>query len=72
MANEERKNKYNGKGMAMRGGGAGGVWFLGFVGALVYYLHFHSGSFWLVVLAIIKAMFWPAYLVYYLLQSMSV
>lgn len=24
-------------------GGAGGIWFLGFLGALVYYIHFHSG-----------------------------
>jgi hypothetical protein len=36
---------------------AGGVWFLGFIGTLAYYLHFHSGSFKLVVLAFIKAVF---------------
>ena len=27
-------------------GGASEVWFLGFIGALVYYLHVHSGTFW--------------------------
>jgi hypothetical protein len=49
-------------------GGASGIWLLGFIGALVYYLHYHSGSFGLVLIAIFKALVWPAYLVYYLLQ----
>lgn len=53
-------------------GGANGIWFMGFIGALVYYLHFHSGTFWLVVLALIKSIFWPAFLVYYLLQFIRV
>ncbi len=57
---------------ATQHGGAGGVWFLGFVGTLVYFLHFHSGSFKLVILAFIKAIFWVAYLVYYLLHFMKV
>jgi hypothetical protein len=47
--------------------GAGGLWFLGFIGALVYYLHFHSGSLWLVVLAIMKSIVWPAFVVYHVL-----
>lgn len=55
-----------------KGGGAGGIWLMGFVGMLVYYLHFHSGSIVLVLIAIFKSLFWPAYLVYYLLQSMSI
>lgn len=49
-------------------GGASGIWLLGFIGALIYYLHYHSGSFWLVLVAIFKALVWPAYLVYLLLQ----
>jgi len=59
------------KNIAKRGG-ATGIWFLGFIGALVYYLHYHSGTFWLVVVAIIKALIWPAILVYYLLHFMRV
>ncbi len=55
------------KGKASRAGGAGGVWFLGFIGALVYYIHTHSGTFWLVLLACMKAVVWPAFLVYHLL-----
>jgi hypothetical protein len=53
-------------------GGAGGLWFAGFVGTLVYYLHVHSGTFWLVVLAFIKALVWPGLLAYYLLRFMQI
>ena len=55
------------KGKRGAAGGAGGIWFLGFIGALVYYIHTHSGTFWLVLLAIMKSMVWPAFLVYHLL-----
>ncbi len=49
-------------------GGAGGIWFLGFIGALVYYIHYHSGTFWLVLLAFMKSVLWPAFVVYHVLQ----
>lgn len=55
------------KGRRAARGSAGGIWFLGFLGALVYYLHTHSGTFWLVLLAFLKAFVWPAFLVYHLL-----
>ena len=48
--------------------GRGGIWFLGFIGALVYYIHYHSGTFWLVVLAFLKSLVWPAFVVYHVLQ----
>lgn len=51
---------------------SGSGWFLGFIGALVYYLHVHSGTFWLVLLAILKAAVWPAILVYHVLMFMKV
>jgi hypothetical protein len=51
-----------------RNGAAGGIWFLGFIGALVYYIHTHSGSFWLVLLAFLKSLVWPAFVVYHVLQ----
>jgi hypothetical protein len=56
----------------VKGGGNGGIWLMGFIGALVYFLHFHSGTFWLVVLAFIKAIFWPAFVVYYGLHFMRI
>lgn len=67
MNDTSTKTKY-----IYKGGGAGGIWLMGFVGTLVYFLHFHSGNVTLVLIAIFKALFWPAYLTYYLLQSMSV
>ncbi len=48
-------------------GGAGGIWFFGFIGALVYYIHTHSGTFWLVLLAFLKSVVWPAFVVYHVL-----
>ena len=48
-------------------GSAGGVWLLGFIGALCYYLHTHSGTFWLVLLAFVKAVVWPSFVVYHVL-----
>ena len=62
---------YKSKTVVKSKGGTGGIWFLGFVGALVYYLHFRSGTFWLVIWAIIKALLWPAFLVYRLLLHMG-
>ena len=52
--------------------GTGGMWFGGFIGTLVYFLHVHSGSLKLVILAIVKAIFWLPYLVYYALHFMKV
>lgn len=55
-----------------KGGNAGplgGIWFLGFLGAFVYYIHTHSGTFWLVLVAFMKAVVWPALLVYHLLGT---
>ena len=50
------------------GAGGGAVYGLGFIGAAVYY--FSTGSsFWEFVLAIPKAIVWPAILVFELLKS---
>ncbi|VVB82004.1 Uncharacterised protein [uncultured archaeon] len=43
-----------------------GIYFLGFIGAAVYYLQ-QSTSFWTGILAILKAIVWPAFLIYKLL-----
>lgn len=49
-----------------RGGGAGGVYFLGFIGAALYYLNTTTG-FWPGFLGLLKALVWPAFVVYKLL-----
>lgn len=50
----------------MNRGTSGAVYGLGFVGAVVYYIQ-NADTFWMGVLGIIKALVWPAMLVYKLL-----
>jgi hypothetical protein len=45
------------------GGPAGAVYGLGFIGAAVYFIS-HAVSFWAGVLGFMKAIVWPAFLVY--------
>lgn len=45
------------------GGAGGAVYGLGFIGAAIYYIQAASG-FWMGVLGILKALVWPAFLVY--------
>lgn len=59
----DKKSKYSKAGCA---GGCGGAYFLGMIGAAVYYIQ-QSDTFWVGVLAILKAIVWPAFLVYKLL-----
>jgi hypothetical protein len=47
----------------MNNGVSGGVYGLAFIGALVYYI-IHADSFWTGLLGVLKAMVWPAMLVY--------
>lgn len=54
----------------MKKGGGEAVYGLGFIGALVYYLQ-HATSFWIGVLGILKALVWPAMLVYQLLNFLK-
>jgi len=46
------------------------VYGLGFIGALVYFIQ-HAASFWLGVLGFLKALVWPAILIYKLLESLK-
>jgi hypothetical protein len=47
----------------MSGGPSGAVYGMGFIGAVVYFIA-HAGGFWAGVLGFLKAMVWPAFLVY--------
>jgi len=49
------------------GGAGGAVYGLGLIGAIVYYIQTADG-FWLGVLGVLKALVWPAFLVYHLLK----
>lgn len=51
-------------------GPASAVYGLGFIGALIYYIA-HASNFWMGVLGILKALVWPALLVYELLKFLA-
>ena len=51
-----------------KGGNSGGaVYFLGMIGAAVYFIQIATG-FWMGVLGILKAFVWPAFLVHELFK----
>ena len=49
------------------GGISSGAYGLAFIGALVYYIQ-HAPSFWAGVVGFLKALVWPAFLIYKLLE----
>jgi hypothetical protein len=51
-------------------GASGAIYGLGFIGALVYYIQ-HATSFWSGLLGILYSLFWPAMLVYKLLEYLK-
>ncbi|MDH4358937.1 MAG: hypothetical protein OEV37_03325 [Candidatus Berkelbacteria bacterium] len=51
-------------------GASGGVYGLAFIGAAVYFIQ-HADSFWQGVWGFIKALVWPAFLVYKLLEFLK-
>ena len=64
MSARERSSTYRGA------GGGNAVYGLGLIGALVYYIQVADG-FWGVVLGILKAVVWPAFLVYDVLRFVA-
>lgn len=50
---------------------SGAVYGLGFVGAAIYFIS-HASSFWLGFLGFLKAIVWPAILVYETLKALAV
>jgi hypothetical protein len=53
------------------GGGGGAVYFFGFVGALIYLFQHGVTTFGSGVVAFLKAIVWPAFLVYKLLEFLK-
>lgn len=62
--------KKNFKGSMSKCGSGGAVYGLGVVGAAVYYISIAT-SFWAGVLGFLKAIVWPAFLVYGLLKFLG-
>ena len=68
--NEDAKEECCGKGHFMHHHGkhsGGAIYGLGFIGAAVYYISTATG-FWMGVLGFLKALVWPAFLVFGLLK----
>lgn len=59
-------NKYKSDGHT-----AGAIYGLGFIGAAVYFI-MQATSFWLGVWGFIKALFWPAFMVYEVFKHLGV
>ena len=67
MAKDKESIKCDCHGWKHRGHAkSGGAYFLGFLGAIIYYLQ-NAAGFWPGVLAILKAIVWPVFLVHHLL-----
>lgn len=58
------------KSKAVDCGSSGAVYGLGFIGAAVYYIS-TADSFWMGVLGFLKAIVWPAFLVYEVLRFIA-
>jgi len=49
---------------------SGAIYGMGFIGAVIYYIQ-HSDTFWAGVVGVLKAIVWPAILVYKLIELLS-
>jgi hypothetical protein len=58
------------KGMKHNNGAFGGIYGLAFIGAAVYFIQ-HSTTFWEGALGFLKAIVWPAILMYKLLELLK-
>ncbi|MEN2739189.1 hypothetical protein ABCS02_15470 [Microbacterium sp. X-17] len=50
----------------------GFFFFIAYIGAAVYFVSVSDGSFWGVVLGLLQAIVWPAYVVYHVLVLLHV
>jgi len=67
---EDKSGKHAYSVPAKNNGVASGVYGLAFIGAAIYYIG-HAATFWAGVLGFIKALVWPAILVYNVLEYLK-
>ena len=67
---EEKNNDCRNRHYHQQTASGGAVYGLGLIGAAVYFLP-HATTFWFGVLAILKALVWPAILVYEALRALG-
>jgi hypothetical protein len=72
MTNESDSTSHDRKAVrkATCTGLSGGIYGMAFIGAAVYFIQ-HAATFWAGVLGVVKAIFWPAVLVYKVLELLQ-
>lgn len=50
---------------------SGFVMFLAYIGAAIYFIQQTTGGFWEVILALLKAVVWPVFVIYHVLSLLS-
>ena len=63
MAKEKTASKEKPPKVRVSGGGSGAIYGLGLIGVAIYYIQ-HATTFWVGMVGVIKAIFWPAVLLY--------
>jgi hypothetical protein len=58
----------NGQARIVRDGQWGFMFLLAYIGAAIYFISESSGTFWAVILGLLQAIVWPAYLVFHVLR----
>ncbi|HSX44500.1 MAG TPA: hypothetical protein VLF39_00095 [Candidatus Saccharimonadales bacterium] len=66
------KGKNKSDKMMMGKGPTGFVFFWAWVGALVYFVQVAQDDFWNVILALLKSIVWPAYVVHAVLKLLHI
>jgi hypothetical protein len=70
MVKKVKKQKDCDVGRGCNSGCGGAIYGLGFLGALIYYVSTATG-FWMGFLGILKALVWPAFLIFELLKFLG-
>ncbi len=70
MADESNANPCSQTKVVHRGGWGHPIYGLGFLGAAIYFIS-HAASFWGGVLGFLKAIVWPVFVVYRLMQYLG-
>lgn len=70
LAEEKNFFKFQHADKVVNNSGSGAIYGLGIFGALIYFLQ-RADSFWTVILGIVKAVVWPAVLVYEVLKLLN-
>jgi hypothetical protein len=71
MANESGPSTNEQKRSGMKSNDiSGGIYGMAFLGSAFYFIS-HAATFWMGVLGVIKSLFWPAFLIYKILERLN-